>query len=596
MSRKNRERRQRNRNNPNRLALQVLTDLEQNKRKVFNWVLADQSERRWERVIEFCETLWLKQLSGASSQAVVSAMDALVQRIFQEGDLETFLVVWERTYGNLPVDKMNNAWLTNLSFGVIDSANLSRVMFLDAYLIHVGKSPDRSLEFALGLTDQWAERTRVSLDIHAVSESTHALEEHLDQLMKADTPEGLNRQYTDGIYSKVVVARSNRVRSFLTGNLDLSECNQESLNTQRWFVNLINAAGCHGAAASVLESVLSVFCVTHSANPLLLFSGDRDTVQSLELLASPLLKGDSLLTDEDLKLFADCEAQMGLTLPQEEKDLIREVILNGFSKSLITELGLVDPEAQPALRRWCAKQYALLKEPISFAERTVAYFRENSIEVEEEMQKRVSQIREGMTRGLRVGGADHFAVRLSALHLAGVRAVIFQPSQDMVLPDTGIEILVKEETPHLSVYRTVLLGGELELHERVVRNKFFPDPENDAPVLQLILKWVIVDMLYRILLKKQELRSLYRRKVNGAPPPNQVPVRPTLRKLVAGTKASDEALERGRLAGFRIPKGKTFVRGFLRGTEIEYDLPTEPIGFYDDDDLRDSGLEFDEIE
>ena len=136
-------------------------------------------------------------------------------------------------------------------------------------------------------------------------------------------------------------------------------------------------------------------------------------------------------------------------------------------------------------------------------------------------------------------------------------------------------------------------GFELPLHDEVVRLKHHFE---SRPTLLQMIEYAVVDILHRIIVADRGLREKKNWSKTGdetaEPHAKVVPVRPFIRRLPLGQKASPEALE-NMAALFRftwkLPPGVTFVSAFLRGNAIDYDLPTSPTAVYGDDDLFDLG-------
>lgn len=193
-------------------------------------------------------------------------------------------------------------------------------------------------------------------------------------------------------------------------------------------------------------------------------------------------------------------------------------------------------------------------------------------------------------RGLRPRGADHVEIRLQSLCRFGIRSIAFYPD-GCEFPNVKIRVVTHKGTPHLFTQEGELKDLRLQLSRTVTESNQYPDMGKRRAGL---LEFVIIDILYRIVVEGRELQRKVRPAQLGGQvidlQSKEVPVRPHIRKLPAGHRASETASNAAQVdCGWRLRPGETFVRAFFRGNQFEYDLPTEPVAIYGDEDLFEKG-------
>jgi hypothetical protein len=250
---------------------------------------------------------------------------------------------------------------------------------------------------------------------------------------------------------------------------------------------------------------------------------------------------------------------------------------------------VTDPPHKKILDRWWERNVEQLSEIADKGDKLLEWFGAHELHLAETSSSKLDDIRHRPVRALRPHGYDHVEVNVLPLWGSGVRAVVFRPEKT-TFPDVGLEILVRKETPHLITYQTSLKSLEKDLGEmEALHNLAF----RDEKILYRLLKFVVVDMLHRIVVGE---RALKRKKVNedgGAMHgEHRYPVRPHLRRLLEGQNASQEAKVRAEESlGYSLPPGITFVRAHYSHGRIVYDLPTTAFATYGDEDLFDLGGE-----
>lgn len=201
---------------------------------------------------------------------------------------------------------------------------------------------------------------------------------------------------------------------------------------------------------------------------------------------------------------------------------------------------------------------------------------------------RIADVMRNAHRGFRPNGQDHVEIQVAPLYTIGFRGLIFHP-ENRVLPNLGIELVRRGETPHLFTMEV-----ELDIREslqRYAETAARALGNNTYPVDQLsdLLFTVLADILHRVTIGDRPLRAKAKHEsheAEGREVDPTVGVRPYLNKLGAGHKASDESQRLCReVFGWSLPPGRTFVPAHYRNGTMDNPMPTAPRVIYRDDDL-----------
>lgn len=245
---------------------------------------------------------------------------------------------------------------------------------------------------------------------------------------------------------------------------------------------------------------------------------------------------------------------------------------------------LVSAQNRARFKLWQERIQAESRRDKEKGERALEWFRTNQTAILEDTEKKLRGVTEQARRWFRPRGHDHVEIAVTPLNTAGIRAVVFRPENN-TFPDVGIEVLVRKETPRLITFPTSLADLPT-LPLAALENVTHPD----LPELRLLLMAVVADIMYRIAVEGDELRTHRRwQKVGSDTSPLAEPtigVRPHIRRLPIGWQASAMAQARVETEwGIKLPLGVTFVSAHYRAGQLVYDLPTEPVAVYGDDDL-----------
>ncbi len=242
-------------------------------------------------------------------------------------------------------------------------------------------------------------------------------------------------------------------------------------------------------------------------------------------------------------------------------------------------------EARKLFERWQENRVEERGQRTIKGERILNWFSRDPEFTERILDERRSDILDNAKRGLRTDGIDHFDVNVAPLRNAGVRSIIFHPEKYSDPDLIEVKVVVKKETPHCLIF-----FGKLDhLHLELTPSALDLGQHSDIDLLHELLEFIVIDILHRIMVQERELRPTTPKTRGTTNLPKTIPVRPMVRRLPAGYKPSLDAIFRAQEARVAVPSGYTFVRAYWRSGALAYDLPTEPIGVYSDDDLFEAG-------
>ncbi|MFA7209457.1 MAG: hypothetical protein WC120_04190 [Parcubacteria group bacterium] len=312
-----------------------------------------------------------------------------------------------------------------------------------------------------------------------------------------------------------------------------------------WFHNLMRAAQSNKAAMEVFRSIIAVIS-----------DGGSQEIKFMDF---------SKATSNECVQFLS-----GLTV--DYKNIV--FAISSEEDRMLTKK-LMEGESSDALR--------ILKN----GQKAYSWFLENRNELMIKKKRKCEEIMEKPSRGLRSNGADHIKIAVSTLYASGIKAVVFHP-EGYQFPDMKVRVMVSKWTPHFLSFEGELRGFELIVKEMLFVNGWF----KNYTVLKEMLECIIIDALHRIVVvQREEMKNSggtkkTSRSASACEKERVSEVRPHFRKLPEGWQASEEAKAWAESQqGWKLPPGRTFVRGHYRNGQIDYGVETEPIIIYDDEFL-----------
>lgn len=487
-------------------------------------------------------------VNRAACERVTSVLRLIACTLLADGDVASFLRVLQYSVdqGDVIPDTDEGAHLA------VRLAGIRR--FLMIFLQEAGASEETGVRFAILLCEAWdAQALAITrdLDVAARTEEESDLVSLLRRKKKAIEKKreanNLSREDADVL----AVRALNLIADAAMGGGD-----DQAPWVTAWFDRLVHAAAKGRMASEVLLSLLNVMTT-------------MDHRPSLEIIANGLLQERSAQILTELGDALDEMPEYGEVAKLYQSPTVR-----------------LSQHTDAVFKQWSDRLRAEQRRARECGDAVLRWITDEREAIERLMDQRCERIVNHPRRGLRPNGHDHIEVQVSALRNAGVRALVFR-AEGHVFPDISVEVITRYETPTLHVFKTELREFLLDLDEGVLVWKEHADRSFD---LLRLLDFVVIDALYRIVAGPQELREKRSWQATGDASvilePRRIPVRPFLRRLPAGFKASEEAEEKAkREMGWRLRPGMTFVSATVRNGQLEYDLPTQPTAVYSDDDL-----------
>lgn len=238
------------------------------------------------------------------------------------------------------------------------------------------------------------------------------------------------------------------------------------------------------------------------------------------------------------------------------------------------------------LKKLHSKIWEKADRDISAAEEFGKWFEKSYPKVCAHFEACRQQIEDHPRYGIRPFGYDSVSVRVSVLKLIGITGFAFH-TEGECFPDVKLELYVKKTGVGLCTLYAFYRKAELHCTDELLDNwQGF-----DQDYLRAVLEFIIMDAMHRIVCKdsvvdesgERVTRSVAKRDV--AHKQHQV-VRPFLRRLPSGWKASDDARKRAFLHfGWGLPEGITFVQSHERWVDQPVEKPA-PVFIYTDDYIK----------
>lgn len=476
----------------------------------------------------------------------------IAQTLLEDGDVQTFLRVQHvmLSAGLNVMDEQTSAELVAIRLP-------SLMRFVIVFLDHVSSSDEASIRFGVLLAEAWEGLgNSVELDVELLKkrEPGEAIRKLVEDVSALTVGERLDFDDKDPRALGAMVM--NFMAACATESVE--KVRDAGLSMKGWLERIVQASSHSELASEVLASLLNILTSLHNTPALETINANKKgpNTSLFEMIGRLVKLKRNTAFSEDPNIFD--------------------------SPALC-----LSSEATRTYATWSDRKRAEQSAARRAGEQNLDWFKREQVTVDRLFDERCRKIMEQPRRGLRPAGYDHVELRVSALRNVGIRAIIFRP-EGHVFPDVGIEIVARRETPTLCIFKTELRAFELGVHEEIVRWKEHFDRRDD---LLLMLRFVVIDMLYRIVASPQELREKRNWQSTGDASrvhvPQHIPVRPLLRRLPEGFKATERAQQLAqREMGWIIRPGMTFVSAYVRDGQLAYDLPTQPTAIYTDEDLR----------
>lgn len=498
------------------------------KRRIVNFILESEKENRLKRFDEVVMYLERTYWQHRETKGLSAyLLQELSAELFKRQQLEFLLKVFTTL---IYVEKEADPFKLMLTNGNAPKEELlaaARRWFLVEFLRCAGKTLERSMQLALFLLEQF------SLGGEITYRDYHNKISKGQQLGSATQP---------------------AMAAFLIIFLSATCPPHPDIPQKLWLEKLIEGAQKDRVVGEVLASVKNIL-VLHRPD-------DKCLVYGLE--------------DTSSKAIADILAKQ-FTTP------------GNWQASLFNPYMLLKKEHDELLMAWWKEWTKKTDQEKEEGERILKWFGENFETIDKIFLRKCQEIVEQPRRGLRPNGYDHIDVNITPLRNIGIRSIVFHPEGQM-FPDVGLDIIVRKETPHLFSFPASLENFQLDISF----DAFYNATHQSFEKLFVLLNFIIVDIMHRIIVEGKELRAKKKWMQTGDETiemrPKTIPVRPFIRHLPEGYKASEEAKARGEAYyGWKLPPGVTFVATHYRGQKLEYGLPTSPVAIYSDEDLFEIG-------
>ncbi|MFH1235878.1 MAG: hypothetical protein V1685_02985 [Parcubacteria group bacterium] len=198
--------------------------------------------------------------------------------------------------------------------------------------------------------------------------------------------------------------------------------------------------------------------------------------------------------------------------------------------------------------------------------------------------RKCTEITERPRYGLRPFGFDSVLIEVSILQYYAMSSFAFYPEGEQ-FPNVKLQLNLLTFGKRINQLWAYVRDFSLELKREGLEIQY----GSSMPFIRVVLEYVVVDALHRIICRepKQNLadEKVTREAASGTEPKKSVTVRPFLRRLPVGYRASDDARQQAFLQmGWELPEGVTFVQSHERWVGLPAEKPA-PLFRYTDETI-----------
>jgi hypothetical protein len=222
----------------------------------------------------------------------------------------------------------------------------------------------------------------------------------------------------------------------------------------------------------------------------------------------------------------------------------------------------------------------------------IEWFNSHRDEISNVFDRKCQEIINNPRYGIRPMGYDSFLVKVTPLLCTGITSFSFYPEGER-FPDVKLELTSQKDiNPQLCQFWATMRNFDLNIEDEVLYNWI----GLDITLLRSVLEYLIVDALHRVIVskpKKNLAEEMIERDISREIiPDKQIKVRPFMRRLPIGFKASEDARNNAYLhLGWILPEGITFVQSHDRWVGLPIGKPA-PLVEYTDEFVYQSIKEF----